>query len=148
MANPTNAKDALILELLGDVGHLHDAVKDLRGALDGTVAELHKASGEAAGALSQAADAAISRTAAAAATEEARRVQAARVEAAGLRSEFMLEANQALAELRKAQLGLRGRTLALVCVIAAVCSLAGAAVGYSLARSGGVIEAAGGLLGG
>lgn len=131
---PSTALDFLIAELLGDVGKVDAAVRSLRDRLDGTEERIREAGTAAADALMDATLSAIAEMGRRAAFEESRRVQAARVEAADLRGAFMVAAKQTLNDLRAAKLGRTSRTVAVICVIAAMSSLAGAVLGYALAH--------------
>lgn len=131
---PGSALDFLIAELLGDVGKVDVAIRELRSRLEGTEDRIREAGLAAADILTEATQRSIADIAQKAAFEESRRVQAARVEAAGLRSELMGEAYKVLGEIRAAKLGLTGRTVAVVCLVAAVASLGGTAVGFGLAN--------------
>ena len=132
---PGSALDFLIAELLGDVGKVHVAIKELRDRLGDTEEKIRSAGMAAANTVMEATQLALTEMEQKKAQEDFRRIQAARVEAADLRATFMREAKNALLEMQATE-GRHSRRLAIASTLVAIVScLSGAAVGYLLANN-------------
>lgn len=131
---PGSALDFLIAELLGDVGKLDAAIKTLRGRLGDTEDSIRSAGTAAANTVVEATRQALAELADKRAQEEFKRVHAVRVEAANLRSAFMIEATAMLRQIQTAKLKRTRLLIVASALISTVSCLAGAAMGYALAN--------------
>ncbi|URI11970.1 hypothetical protein MW290_32265 (plasmid) [Aquincola tertiaricarbonis] len=131
---PGSALDFLIAELLGDVGKVDAAIKTLRDRLGDTEDRIRSAGTAAANTVVEVTQQAFAELADKRAQEEFKHVHAARVEAANLRSAFMIEARAVLRQIQVAKLKQTRHFIMASALIATVSCLAGVAMGYALAN--------------